>query len=161
MALPPKLVAREVLARERGGVILDAASLTPFRPGAGDYLAPEYSEGKRDLTRAVDVWVFGCLVAETATYMSQGPKGVAQFSNKRLLPAIWARWEDSMFYGHDGEVKNEVKEWLGALTRGDTDGGLISSLVNIALHALTGNPQNRPKIEGLCDSLSSLSVRAH
>ncbi|XXH02715.1 hypothetical protein Hte_009100 [Hypoxylon texense] len=140
---------------------VDAASPTSFKPGAGDYLAPEFGLGRQDLTRAVDVWAFGCLVADTATYMSLGSKGVAEFSNRRFLPTQRRGWKDTVFYGQDGEVKNEVKEWLRSLTSGNADGAPISSLVDIALHALIKDPQDRPRIKTLCESLTSLSVRAH
>ncbi|KAI3322010.1 kinase-like protein [Xylariaceae sp. AK1471] len=138
-----------------------AQSQTPFKPGCGDYLAPESEYEDQYFTRAIDVWAFGCLMAETATYMTKGPSGVEQFSNKRLTPARRSNWKDSMFYGIDGEVKNEVKEWLEALASGDTEGGPFVTLIKISLQALARDTKKRPTIEHLCNSLTSLSIRAH
>jgi serine/threonine protein kinase len=138
-----------------------AQSQTPFKPGCGDYLAPESEYEDQSFTRAIDIWAFGCLMAETATYMTQGPSGVKQFSNKRLTPSRRSNWKDSMFYGVDGEVKNEVKEWLEALASSDTEGSPFATLTKISLQALARDAEKRPKIEHLCNSLTSLSIRAH
>lgn len=139
----------------------EAESQTPFKPGVGDYLAPESDDEDQHFTRAVDVWAFGCLVADIITYMAKGPLGIIQFSDKRLSPGRRAGWEDSMFYGHEGQVKSEVKDWLETLGHTDAEGRLTTSLVTISLQALTCNPQKRPKMQELCNSLTCLSVRAH
>ncbi|RYP70031.1 hypothetical protein DL771_005722 [Monosporascus sp. 5C6A] len=139
----------------------DAQSHTPFKPGLGDYLAPECGYEDPILTRAIDVWAFGCLMAETATYMQKGPAGVKEFSNRRRSAARRARWYDRTFYGHDGNAKDEVKEWLKFLADGKSDECLTSLLVALALQALIGNPDLRPKITHFCERLSFLSMKAH
>ncbi|RYP38834.1 hypothetical protein DL768_010752 [Monosporascus sp. mg162] len=139
----------------------DAQSQTPFKPGVGDYLAPECGDEDQIFTRAIDVWAFGCLMAETATYMQKGSAGVKEFSNRRRSPARRARWYDRMFYGHDGNAKDEVKEWLKLLADGKSDECLTSSLVALSLQALIGNPDLRPKITHFCERLTFLSMKAH
>lgn len=138
-----------------------AHSHTPFKPGCGDNLAPESEYEDQYFTRAIDIWAFGCLMAEIATYMTKGPSGVKQFSNNRLAPNRRANWQDSMFYGVDGEVKNEVKEWLESLASGHPEGSPLATLTNISLQVLIRDTEKRPKIEHLCNSLTSLSIRAH
>jgi serine/threonine protein kinase len=140
----------------------DSHSDTPFKHGAGDYLAPECSDDEgQKFTRAVDVWAFGCLIAETATYMTRGASGVREFSDKRLTPSARARWVDSMFYGRDANVKPEVTAWLEELVDDTWQGTLISALVKLCLEVLTGDPQRRCKIEHVRDQLTFLSLRAH
>ncbi len=80
---------------------IDAQSQTPWKPTTGDYLAPECMDEKhnrQDVNRAIDVWAFGCLLAEVVTYMRTGATGVKEFSDRRLSPGSRAHWKDSGFY---------------------------------------------------------------
>lgn len=142
----------------------NAQSQTPWKTTTGEYLAPECMDENlitQDVNRAIDVWAFGCLMAEVATYMRKGATGVKEFSDKRLLPGRVTRCCDSGFYRHDGNIKDEVKEWLGALSKDSSDESLISSLVKLSLQALTGEPRYRPKIATICKTLTFLSLKAH
>ncbi|KAI1806720.1 kinase-like protein [Daldinia bambusicola] len=134
-------------------------SHTPLKSELGDWLAPECVR-ENDVTRAIDVWAFGCLIAETATYMQRGAKGVSDFSAGRVSPGRRPRWCDSMFYGLDGNAKTEVKEWLKSLAN-EADCSLISSLVELSLVALIGDVEARPKMTHICHTLTLLSIRAH
>jgi hypothetical protein len=100
-------------------------------------------------------------MAEVASYMRKGALGVKEFSQKRLSPGQWPEWVDSVFYGRNGSVKMEAKNWLEDLGNTDSDGGLMSSLVTLSLAALTEDVQLRPKMTHVCDKLAPLSLRAH
>ncbi|KAI1631179.1 kinase-like protein [Biscogniauxia mediterranea] len=137
----------------------DAQSLTPLKSEQGDWLAPECMD-ENHVSRAIDVWAFGCLMTEVATYMRKGAAGVKVFSDRRLSERR-PRWVDSMFYRQDGVVKGEVKEWLETLASDESDDHLLSSLVQLSLQALERDIQLRPKITDICDKLTLLSMRAH
>ncbi|KAI1127757.1 kinase-like protein [Nemania abortiva] len=138
----------------------DAQSQTPLKSEMGDWIAPECIDNNQ-VTRAIDVWAFGCLTAEVASYMQKGAPGVEQFSQKRLLPGRWPGWFECVFYGKDGDIKPEARQWLEDLGHEDSEDGLISSLVTLSLTALTKEVQLRPKISHICDALTQLSFRAH
>jgi serine/threonine protein kinase len=142
----------------------DAQSQTPLKAAIGDYLAPECMDAKhnpQDVTRAIDVWAFGCLIAEVATYMQKGAAGVEEFSKRRLSQGRVAHWQDAVFYHHDGDVKDEVKQWLEMLSIDNAGGSLISLLVNLSLQALTRDPRNRPGMATIYKTLTFLSLKAH
>ena len=63
----------------------DQNSPSLWKPNKGDYIAPECMNEEMDhqrIGRSYDIWSFGCLVAETATYMEYGPAGLAEFREK-------------------------------------------------------------------------------
>ncbi|KAK8112870.1 protein kinase domain-containing protein [Apiospora sp. TS-2023a] len=136
-------------------------SWTPIKSNHGDWVAPECM-GQEYGTRAVDVWAFGCLAAETATYMQSGAAAVGEFSERRLSKGF-SGWRDSTFCQADGTVKKEVREWLDGLksSASASDRHLTSSLVALSLSALTSDLVGRPNMTQLCDKLTFLSMKAH
>jgi len=65
------------------------SSGTVFRQGGGDYRAPECEDigddffSKFVVRRSSDIWSFGCIIAEAATYMILGRYGVEEFKKRR------------------------------------------------------------------------------
>ncbi|KAK5634957.1 hypothetical protein RRF57_010669 [Xylaria bambusicola] len=138
----------------------DAQSQTLLKSELGDWIAPECME-QHPVTRAIDVWAFGCLIAEVASYMQRGALGVEEFSQKRLSPGRFQNWMDCVFYGRNGGIKMEAAKWLEDLANDDTSGGLVSSLIALSFAALTEDVQLRPGMAHVCDILTHLSLRAH
>jgi serine/threonine protein kinase len=142
----------------------DAQSQTPPKAMLGDYLAPEcwieHIE-REDVGRSIDVWAFGCLLADVATYMRKGTAGIQEFARKRRTPGRLPRWEDSVFYRSDGYVKDEVSAWLKALPHDNSGRDLILPLVELSLSALIQDPGHRPKITKVYETLTFLSLQAH
>ena len=55
----------------------EADSRTPWKTGAGDYIALECMNEElvnQDVGRAIDVWAFGCLIAEVVPFIRLGPQ---------------------------------------------------------------------------------------
>ena len=142
-----------------------AISQTPWKSTIGDYLAPECmdeSHKPHDVGRAIDVWAFGCLLAEVVTYMLKGATGVDNFRRRRDLPGRMSGWSDCGFYRPDGKIKDEAKDWLHFLAKKVAHGDpCYSILVELSLQALTGDPKERPKINHICLGLSVASLKAH
>jgi len=138
-------------------------SKTHWKAGIGDYLAPDCMDenfANQDVGRAVDVWAFGCLMAEVATFMYHGPEGLAKFRNSRASAGSFSNWYDSYFHDGHGNVKAAVKEWLNFLTSGDRLAFLDKPFYELILSLLT--PANeRPKIAHVCRQLAHLSLKAH
>ncbi|KAF7553542.1 hypothetical protein G7Z17_g3541 [Cylindrodendrum hubeiense] len=126
----------------------------------GDYIAPECMDAEQTeqiVDQAIDVWAFGCLIAEVAAYMQKGAPGVEDFSNHRLSEG----GTDCQFYDTNRQTKASVKKWLESLNGGKSEERLIPSLINTSLHALTADPHRRPNIMHVTNSLTLLSLKAH
>ncbi|GAW19567.1 hypothetical protein ANO14919_090550 [Xylariales sp. No.14919] len=143
---------------------IDELSHTPHKSILGDYIAPECTntqEIPQTVDREIDVWAFGCLIAEVVTYLLKGADAVEQFRRKRLTPGRLARWIDAGFYQPDGAVKTEVIDWMEALRREYPRPNLVPQLIDICLDALQPNPQSRPKMETIHRRLATLSMQKH
>ncbi|KAI0415692.1 hypothetical protein F5X98DRAFT_388586 [Xylaria grammica] len=143
---------------------VDELSHTQYKSISGDYIAPECTDMQeipQSVNRAIDVWAFGCLIAEVVTYLLKGVDAVEEFRRKRLTPGRLAQWKDAGFYRPDGAVKKEVVDWMEALRREHPRPNLVPRLIDICLDALQPNPQSRPKMETIHRRLATLSMQKH
>jgi serine/threonine protein kinase len=139
-------------------------SQTQWKIGNGDYLTPECMNENfvhQDVGRTIDVWAFGCLIIEVATYMHSGAEGLEKFRNTRMSVGRHACWEESCFYDKNGNVKPTVHQWLATLTRDLLSTAPITSLIKLSRKALKMDSKERPKITDICAELSIISLRAH
>ncbi|KAI0115612.1 hypothetical protein GGR51DRAFT_503565 [Nemania sp. FL0031] len=166
---PPNVLVRAdtfVLADFGLGTLKRAEELshTPYKSISGDYIAPECTDMQeipQTVNRAIDVWAFGCLMAEVIAYMLNGAAGVEEFRKKRLTPGRFPQWKDASFYQPDGSVKREVIGWMESLRRENLDQYLVPQLIDVSLNALQPNPQIRPKINDIYRRLATLSMQKH
>ncbi|KAL8794049.1 MAG: hypothetical protein Q9195_003349 [Heterodermia aff. obscurata] len=140
-------------------------SQTPWKVGAGDYIAPECMDNDfvhQDVGRAIDVWAFGCLVAEVAAFIRAGAQGLRDFSKARLSrpPGSGANIESTYFYDGEGRMKSVVKDWLVGVSRSGAQLPLDGFLLDLVFAVLVP-PLERPKIADVYRRLSLLNVRAH
>ncbi|KAF7527346.1 hypothetical protein G7054_g10484 [Neopestalotiopsis clavispora] len=142
----------------------DAPSYTPYKPISGDYVAPECTdmdENSNIVNRAIDVWAFGCLMFEVATYMLRGVDGIKEFRTKRTTPGRLPQWDDSGFYKPQGDAKEEVRRWKDTLIRSHPDSGMTEQLLEVAMKALHREPGKRPKMDFISQRLLTLSMRKY
>ncbi|KAH7198914.1 kinase-like domain-containing protein [Fusarium flagelliforme] len=138
-------------------------SATPWKPTTGDYIAPECMDDNfmsQSVSRAIDVWAFACLIAETITFIKAGSRGIEDFRKNRLSPGRAPGWSDSGFYQTDGSVKEVVSDWLRHYINDDTSDP-ICSLAGLCLGILLRDPDRRPNMTYVCNRLTALSLRAH
>lgn len=144
----------------------ETLSLTPYKPIGGDYIAPECTdmeENAQIVNRAIDVWAFGCLILEVVTYLLKGASGIKEFRGTRLTPGRLSGWKDSGFYepqAHGG-VKQEVKGWVGELTRDSSATNTETYLLNLGLDALHADPESRPTMDEVYRRLAGASMLKH
>jgi serine/threonine protein kinase len=136
----------------------DEDSTTRARKVHPTYLAPECSQSKLDITdprigRSAEVWSFGCILSEVATYIVEGADGVNEFKAYRVPQAKVAK--DDFHAG--GLLKEEVKFWL---TRLEKNGGdeHIPPLVDIVRRTLEIEPSNRPNAYHVKQELFHIAV---
>ncbi|KAI0442354.1 hypothetical protein F4803DRAFT_519717 [Xylaria telfairii] len=143
---------------------VEELSHTPYKSISGDYIAPECTDmEERPLTvnRAIDVWAFGCLMAEVVTYMLKGEQGIGEFRKKRLTSGRFPQWKDASFYQPHGAVKHEVINWMETLRNEYPCPDLAPHLIEISLDALQPNPQLRPDMNTIHRRLANLSMQKH
>lgn len=141
-----------------------ALSHTPYKPISGDYIAPECTdmeENPQTVNRGIDVWAFGCLIAETVTYILRGVEGVQGFRKKRLTTGRFPRMKDAGFYQPHGEVKQEVLDWMEALKPEDPQQDLVYPLIELSLDALQTDPRSRPNMDEVYQRLAVQSLLKH
>lgn len=92
-------------------------SLTLFKDVRGSYLAPEcqiLQDGHfitSKISRASDIWSFGCILSEVLTYMKYGPDGVNQFRSERVTDVTSdVTW--SKFHRGPGRSNPAIEPWL-------------------------------------------------
>lgn len=137
----------------------DRDSKSVLRGGHDDYLGPEsfnaidMENGK--VGRALDIWSFGCMLAEIATFIER--KSVAEFKVKR-----------QMTYGNDitvtdcafhmaGKVRPAVTEWLASLTTHPSDQQL-PALVDLVHSMLIPNEFKRISISTVVERLALIAI---
>ena len=142
----------------------DSPSETHWKVGRGDYLAPECmgeNFAHQDVGRAIDVWAFGCLMLEVATYMDKGFAGLKKFRGLRMGTIRHDHWEESSFHDKDGFITPTVQLWMASLRAEVLPASPIIPLIRLARKALTTNPKQRPTIRDIYTELSFISLRAH
>lgn len=133
---------------------------TPWKMGAGDYIAPECKDASlvhQRVGRAIDVWAFGCLTAEVMTYMRRGPAGVQKFRESRLAD-MRPGWQSTYFHDASGELKPSVRSWLEKLE--NVPSSPANQIIQTALRTLEPNPDARPRMSQIRRSLTIPALRA-
>lgn len=102
--------------------------------GEATYRPPESEVGRGDVGQAYDIWSFGCILTEVATFAVWGAEGVRDFAERRTTRVTPLRISD---YFHDGAgVKPEVLQHLQDLKSLAIFGQLESQEVIIAITKL-------------------------
>jgi serine/threonine protein kinase len=138
-------------------------SQTNWKLGFGDYLAPDCMDENfvhQNMGRAINVWAFGCLMAEVATFMYRGPKGLSEFRASSKSATLFSNIVTTCFHDSDGKLKESVREWLGFLISDDRPASLDKPFYELILSLLTP-AKERPKIAQVCKYLAHLSLKAH
>ena len=126
----------------------EEGSLTAFKEIRSDYAAPECQRFQdtliqtAEVTRASDIWSFGCILAEVATFLAEGSKGVEKFREARCHDVTN---EITWFRFHHGPAgpSLEVQNWLMSLRQRGTSPG--TSLITLCEEMLSFEPTQRPR----------------
>jgi serine/threonine protein kinase len=121
---------------------LDEQSETRWKLGTRTYGPPESGSGTK-ISRAHDIWSFGCVLSEVVTFAQLGSTGIEEFAQRRLTQTT-PEWSNDYFHNKN-EVKPEVLEWFRHLDESKHDVTIISSITNLVLKILDPNPKTRPR----------------
>ena len=134
-------------------------SKTSWKKGDAHYLAPECEDVERDFQPGIiggksDIWSFGCILAEVATYITRGARGVKDFYQIRKV-TLAERW--TVFTFHAGRHPNQgVQTWLADLRelRKEHDSGFIQLVEDM----LRIDPDERPSAQMVTRRLRFLAM---
>ncbi|KAF2820863.1 hypothetical protein CC86DRAFT_411696 [Ophiobolus disseminans] len=104
-------------------------SKTTFKAGKGDYIAPECYGNTFDhqaVGRSMDIWAFGCVLIEVATYMMLGPEGLKNFQSRRI--SLWLQPISNGFFFQNGALKSEVLDHISELRKSTNDHAYLKLL---------------------------------
>lgn len=135
-------------------------SKTPFKGGAGDFLAPEctvegftpdYEHGRKS-----DVWSFGGILSVLVVFMKLGKKGVDEYRASRRH--VGSNHGTTYRFHADGSVNDGMQTWL---TKQKND--FLSTeraALNLALWMLSPKPEQRPAMDEVSTYLYLVAHRA-
>jgi serine/threonine protein kinase len=115
------------------------AELEDFKPG--------------EITSASDMWSFGCIAAELATYMAKGAMGVAEFAAMRKTKVSF--FTHQMFH-HSPRENPGVRRWLDLLASGADF--LRAKFISLVRDILSIDPQTRPTAQLVTLRLEELTL---
>ncbi|KAL8666354.1 MAG: hypothetical protein Q9202_001625 [Teloschistes flavicans] len=121
----------------------DSKSL--YKAGAGLYAAPECNDVDKDfepqrIGRASDIWSFGCIMCEIATYASRGSKGVSDFAERRKGPI--GSIKSSTNFHQGTSPRPGVQSWIEELEKSAS--ATTHELLQIVKRTLVIDPGKRP-----------------
>ncbi|KAG9498387.1 hypothetical protein J7337_009192 [Fusarium musae] len=139
----------------------DETSKTKLHGGQDDYLGPEAFDYQAcvngDVRRSLDVWAFGCILSEIATFLEG--KSVKDFREKRrathdgLFPMT-----DHSFHLNKG-IRPAVVEWLSVLTTAPRD-PLMVQLVSQIREIMDPHASRRPRMSDVALDLRNLALHS-
>lgn len=129
-----------------------------FRGATGDYIGPEcetlevgYAQGHL-VGKSSDIWSFGCVLAEVATYMMRGPGSVEEFRGHRVKKLFG---NITLYrFCHASEACPKVIEWLDDL--GKDAGEEMRMLLRLVRRMLRVVPGQRPDAKDVMSALSEI-----
>ena len=131
-----------------------------YEPPESRNLDPEdFSETR--VGRGADVWAFGCILSEIATFLINGSKGIKDYKEERRKSVLPGNWADECFHASAAELKGGVKEWLRRLEVESSDDDVeMQKLLSYVTKIMDPNPKSRPNSEKVLEMVSGLHPRA-
>jgi serine/threonine protein kinase len=133
---------------------------TPFRMGMDDYLAPECEDLEENfrpllIRRSSDIWSFGCIIAEIASYMALGEGVVEDFRARRCFKVRGFKLH--LFHQGPNKASSVVAEWLLGLEESPVKSCAL--LVGLIRRMLDMDQSRRPKAVEVTDSLRLIALK--
>ena len=137
---------------------VDEDTKTPWKNTLPTYTAPEACDPvtpqKRQISRAYDVWSFGCILREFAIYALGGAAAVETYRHERVLEGIYGKHN---CFHHDGEVNSGVIAWHRE-TEDSYGSSCRSLLFGLSSMCLVVNPEKRLQSQDIVRELNLLSA---
>jgi serine/threonine protein kinase len=138
------------------------SSRTEFKIGRGHYLAPECEDlldrfRKGTITRASDVWSFGCILLEVLIYMRFGTSEVQAFREERKYTV--GSYRTGTFFTPAG-LNPAVMSWAEKLSAPTTGDPVMRRAINLVLKTLLLSAPDRLKADQLTTGLRLTTIHS-
>lgn len=138
----------------------EEGSRTQSKQGDLTYLAPECRDadyGMREVGRAVDIWAFGCISLEVATYIRGGADATRRFGETRKPPPDRMGVVVDSFH-ENGSDKPQVIDHISQL-RNSSPSCHIKQLLDLSQKMLNIDSTQRPDIRHVHRCTLSLAIQ--
>ena len=139
-------------------------SESPFTVGEGHYLAPEcedYADGfsKGIMTRSSDVWSLACMLADIATYIALGAKGVKDFKQSRRIKI--RNLVTYTYHCGRNQAHPKVKVWLDELRSARIKDVTYRHFISLIEVTLRIRPDQRPRSPDIAIKLHLITAHSY
>ncbi|KUJ08140.1 kinase-like protein [Mollisia scopiformis] len=143
--------------------LITQGSRSTFKGGTSDYLAPECQDldgdlSKNSIGRGSDIWSFGCILAEVATYLELGHAGVEEFSQKRKI--TFGGFLTMRPFHSGAKPSPAVAKWLERLKNTNLPSEIRQGLLVLVQDMLTFDVLDRPDAHRVLARLFILAQRS-
>ncbi|KAL7762872.1 hypothetical protein ACKLNR_006230 [Fusarium oxysporum f. sp. zingiberi] len=139
----------------------DETSKTKLRGGHDDYLGPEAFDTQAwvngDVGRPLDVWAFGCILSEVATFLEG--KSVEAFREKRRATHAGQFSITDHSFHLDKSIRPAVVAWLSVLATAPCDPVMVH-LVSQIREIMNPHASRRPKMSEVALNLRTLALHS-
>jgi serine/threonine protein kinase len=136
-------------------------------PKTPTYMPPEVPLG-HGISRAYDIWSFGCVVLEFVTWLLEGPQSIYGFSSARGLTALDGINDDTFFTvtekngSKTAALREGVKTWIARLRTNPRCSDMIKDLLDLVeFQLLAIDPKQRLNSEKVDTELRIIRERAN
>ncbi|KAH8599219.1 kinase-like domain-containing protein [Bisporella sp. PMI_857] len=134
--------------------------------GSPTYSPPEVVLNKF-VSRKYDIWSLGCVYSEFITWLIEGPEGIQNFADARLLYTD-PNWADDKFFVLVNNIESgatlrpRVLDWFSRLRSNKRCSPMLSELLTlIQQRMLSIDSNNRISSEELLEQLEHIRIRAN
>ena len=134
------------------------SSSSSYKGGGGDYIAPECLEKGARIRCAADIWSFGGVMVDIASYIEGGPEARSAAQDRREVNGPWPGVKTSYFF-FDNEVKPAVTETIKDLQQDPRD-KTIRTLLILSEAMLKVEPDARPDANVIRENMAYIALKS-
>lgn len=134
------------------------SSSSSYKGGGGDYLAPECLVKGARIRCAADIWSFGGVMVDIASYIERGPEGRSAAQDRREASGQYPGVTTFYFFLNDG-VKPAVMETIKDLQQDPSD-KTTRTLLMLSEAMLKVEPDARPDANVIRENTAYIALKS-
>lgn len=134
------------------------SSLSSYKGGGGDYIAPECLVKGAHIRCAADIWSFGGVMVDIASYIKGGPVARSAAQDRREAEGPYPGMKSCYFF-FKGEVKPAVVETIRNLQKDPSD-TTIRTLLMLSEAMLKIEPDARPVANVVLANMAYIALKS-
>lgn len=134
------------------------SSSSSYKGGGGDYIAPERLVRGARIRCAADIWSFGGVIVDIASYIEGGPEARSAAQDRREANGPYPGVTTCYFFS-DGMVKPAVMETIEGLQQDPSD-KTIRTLLVLSEAMLKVEPDARPDANVVRENMAYIALKS-